>query len=238
MGYDISGDFIEACDCFVVCPCWVDDDPDGGHCTGLFAWSIGDGSRIDGVDVAGCTVVSVSAHAGNRRGGGTATALFVDRGADPDQFTVLTKAFGGELDGPLRDLASVSGAVLQRQPADIAIATSGNGWRISVDVGEETGSVRLLHVTGAPRSFDHEDHALTLRHTALSHELGVPPGAHVTAQQGGEMAVHLAVLPGGYIEVTDRSGMRGRFSYHLAEQRLNPDEPDEPDQPLGPDEPE
>ena len=40
MSYTLTGSFIEACDCFIVCPCWVDEDADDGHCTGLVAWSL------------------------------------------------------------------------------------------------------------------------------------------------------------------------------------------------------
>ena len=28
MSYTLTGSFIEACDCFIVCPCWVDEDAD------------------------------------------------------------------------------------------------------------------------------------------------------------------------------------------------------------------
>ena len=121
MDYSISGEFIESCDCYLMCPCWVDDDPDEGHCTGLFAWQLGERSTIDGVDVAGRTVVSVSTHTGNRRDGGAATALFIDADAGRDQVVLLGQAFGGELGGPLADLAAVSGAVLQRGRAEITL---------------------------------------------------------------------------------------------------------------------
>jgi hypothetical protein len=62
MPYHVTGPFIEACDCTVLCPCWVGNPPDLGSCTGFFAWSLDTGSRIDGVDVGGHQVVSVSTH--------------------------------------------------------------------------------------------------------------------------------------------------------------------------------
>ena len=40
MGYLLNGTFVEACDCRLMCPCWTDDEPDDGHCTGLFAWAL------------------------------------------------------------------------------------------------------------------------------------------------------------------------------------------------------
>jgi hypothetical protein len=220
MDYNISGDFIETCDCFLMCPCWVDDDPDEGHCTGLFAWQLGARSRIDGVDVSGRTVVSVSTHTGNRRGGGTATALFIDADASTDQLVLLGQAFSGELGGPLSDLAAVSGAVLQRERAEIAIEPDGDHWQVTVagtPANGADGEVTLVHATGGDRIFEGEDEPLVLRRTALGKELGVPSGTDVTAQQGEQLAVHLAALPGAYVEVTGRSGMRGRFAYRLSE---------------------
>ena len=53
MGYLLNGTFVEACDCRLMCPCWTDDEPDDGHCTGLFAWSVDAGSTIDELPVAG-----------------------------------------------------------------------------------------------------------------------------------------------------------------------------------------
>jgi hypothetical protein len=56
--YALRGDFIESCDCFDLCPCWVDDDPDEDHRTGLVVWKLGEGSTIGtksgGLDVSGC----------------------------------------------------------------------------------------------------------------------------------------------------------------------------------------
>jgi hypothetical protein len=221
MDYTISGEFIESCDCYLMCPCWVDDDPDEGHCTGLFAWQLGEKSRIDGVEVAGRTVVSVSTHTGNRRAGATTTALFIDADASPDQVVLLGQAFSGELGGPLADLAAVSGAVLQRERAEIAVEAAGDSWQVTVTAlaagTTAQPGAKLVHAAGADRIFEGEDQPLVLRRTALSQELGVPAGTEVTAQQGDQLTVHLAVLPGAYLEVTGRSGMRGRFSYRLTD---------------------
>jgi hypothetical protein len=137
MGYDISGEFIEACDCYSDCPCWAGGHPHSGHCTGLIAWSLGDGSRMDGVDVAGHRVVAVSAQSGGRHGGDASTAIFVDRGASAEQADLLACAFAGDIDGPLADLAAVSGAIRARRQADITISRDSTGWRVTVR-GDDT----------------------------------------------------------------------------------------------------
>lgn len=227
MDYTISGDFIETCDCFVVCPCWVDDDPDEDHCTGLFTWVLGPGSRIGHVDVSGRTVVAVTTHAGNRRGSEAATALYVDDRASYVQFHRLVEAFAGNLDGPLGDLASVSGAVVSRQRARITTELDHSGWSVTVAPTGAGPDVPVVHATGAPRVFGEADPPMTLTHTALHQELGAGDEP-VTAQRSGELTVRIGALPGGYVEVTGRSGMRGRFAYHLRSTQAGVAEPDAP----------
>ncbi|MGB3674695.1 MAG: hypothetical protein WA988_09665 [Candidatus Nanopelagicales bacterium] len=51
-----------------------------------------------------------------------------------------------------------------------------------------------------------------------SDELGVAPGTTVVVQQGEDLSVNVEALPGGHLEVTGRSGMRGKFSYRFAGQ--------------------
>jgi Protein of unknown function (DUF1326) len=213
--YEISGTFIEACDCMLICPCWLDDEPDEDHCTGLFAWHIHAGT-INGKAVAGRRVVSVSTHSGGRRSGGTRTALFVDDGATDEQFTLLTAAFSGALGGPLNALATVTGAVLQREKATIEVVAVGMGWKITVrPVPPGPGPVpeHLVRVSAEPRSFDDRGRPLTLHDTALHKELQVPDNGAVTAHLGEDFSVHVPVLPGGFTDLKGRSGMTGKFRY-------------------------
>lgn len=244
MKYTLAGQFLEACDCTVICPCWVDDDPVGGHCTGFILWDLGsvDGggdSRIDGRTVTGCRVVSVSTHSGNRRDRSpTTTAVYVDTGArDPRGLvSLLGRAFAGELEGPLADLAAVSGTVVEVERAHISPLPSTAGttgsWSVEVvrclqpgrrghqkDRGEQQ---RVIQADGRPEVFDETSRRnaalpagpLTLEHTALSYELRARE--KVVAQAGDHLAIRVGALPGGNLEVTGRSGMRGTFEYRHA----------------------
>lgn len=245
MGYLLSGHFIEACDCTVICPCWVDDEPEGGHCTGLVAWDIETG-WINGTDVTGARVVSVSTHGGFRRDGNrTTTVLFIDTsgcagshrgaadaedsmqipGADPVQ--LLVEAFSGESDGPLEGLAGVSGVVVDHGLARVSIDGAGgtDGWSVTVhraeaveaSGGEGPEDDELVMAEGSPKVFDREEgrtEPLVMRHTALSSELGVPEhDQEVEAQDGHCLQLNVGALPGGSLEVSSRSGMRGAFEY-------------------------
>lgn len=237
--YALHGDFIESCDCFDLCPCWVDDDPDEDHCTGLVVWKLGEGSTIDtkdgSLDVSGAVVAAVTGHSGGRRTASALTVLYVDvRGCGDKHFDVLANAFTGaestrgsndreRIDGPLGALARVTGTVLSpAQPAEIDFPpTRAATWRLAVRpyVDGKPGTEAAVHAQGEPRTFpdDPEDppkgsrSPLKLLGTALHAELQIQDAAN--AQQTRSLSVRVPALPGGYLEAQARSGMRGTFAY-------------------------
>jgi hypothetical protein len=214
--YDISGRFIEACDCYSLCPCWVDDEPDEAHCTGLVAWTVT--GEIDGVDIEDRHVVAVTGHGGGRRADRAISVLFVDARASRAELVKLGAAFsgssaGGPVAGPLGELAAVTGEVVCAPIAAVITITceSDDRWRVCVDGAEDPA---LVEVTGRPLTFDEKPLPLTLDRTALHRELSID--GPVTAHRSDSLRVVLPVLPGGYIEVAARSGMVGRFGYQHA----------------------
>ena len=128
----MRGLFYEACDCFTVCPCWVGNNPDGGECTGVFAWEIEAGS-IDGVDVAGLLAVSVSHHTGLRDEARQRVMIFVDERATRVQADALTAAFSGRLGGPLQELGDLLGELLGVERAPIELRREGRLTTLTVD---------------------------------------------------------------------------------------------------------
>ena len=129
MNYHVTGEFIEACDCRVICPCWVDELPDNGSCTGFFAWSLAADSIVGDVDVSGHRVVSVSTHLGRRsRGAGTpgsdqgVTMLYLTAQIGTAEYDKLVALFCGDLGGPVADIIKVidSPPLVAPQTADIS----------------------------------------------------------------------------------------------------------------------
>lgn len=239
MSHHLAGRFIEVCDCLLLCPCWVSEIPDDNHCTGLFLWDIGtvDGqpldpqetnhSVIDGTPVTGLRVVSVSVHQGRRpvRGapaqpdeyGGTWTVLVIDDRASVEQYAALVEAFSGKAGGTMAELAEVSGRVVHSLQATVEVSqVRGGGWTIRVSPDEE-GAAALIDVISTPAVFPPEPGPLTLHRTALDHELGVKDGTSVEAHTATSLKLNVASLPGGYLDVTGRSGMTGEFLYRHEE---------------------
>lgn len=206
--YSLTGTFVECCNCHVICPCWVDDEPDEDFCAGLFAWSFDPGSTIEGHDVGERSVVSVTMHGDSRRGGQSTSAVYVDDRITPEVADLLVQAFGGRAGGPLADLAEVTGTVVDGARATVSVTSQPAGWEVRV----QSGASQLVLAQGAPRRFDLGPAPLTLTHTALSAELGIGDGA-VVAQEGALLQVEVAALPGPSVDVVGRSGMAGRFRY-------------------------
>ncbi len=118
MAYQLEGRILEVCDCNVLCPCWIGEDPDNGTCDAVVAYRIDKGT-IEGVDVSGLTVANIALVPGNIFEGNHKVALFIDENASEAQEKVLLKAWRGELGGPLADLAGLVGEVVAVERAPI-----------------------------------------------------------------------------------------------------------------------
>ena len=132
MSYTLNGSFIEACDCYIVCPCWVDEEADDGHCTGLVAWTLGPGSKIDNTPVHDRKVVSVTAHGSRRRGGTSSTVVFVDHEATPSRLGCSPTRSPADSTARSAELAEVTGRVVLTGQAAIEIKPDdGHAWAVT-----------------------------------------------------------------------------------------------------------
>jgi hypothetical protein len=196
--YRLRGWFYEACDCFTVCPCWMSKNPDGGECTGVFAWDIESGT-IDGVDVTGLRTVSVSHHTGARDDAKQRVVIFVDDRATRQQADALVAAFTGRLGGPLQELAELLGELAAVERADIELRRDGRLTTLVVDH-------RLL-VEGATREGP-AGRPMALNEGRLSKVLGTP----AEIGESGRFRIGLARHE-MEVDLRGRSTMSGRFSY-------------------------
>ena len=55
MTYHLEGRLLEVCDCRVLCPCWIGEDPDNGTCETILAYKMKKGT-INGTDVTGLSL--------------------------------------------------------------------------------------------------------------------------------------------------------------------------------------
>lgn len=111
MVYRLEGTLLEACNCNVLCPCWIGEDPDSGTCDAVIAYHIERG-EVEGVDVSGLTWMFVGHIPGNILAGNHRAVFLCDERATPEQVRALSDAFRGRLGGPLADTAQLVGTDL------------------------------------------------------------------------------------------------------------------------------
>lgn len=137
MAYKLSGSILEVCDCAVLCPCWIGEDPDNGTCQSAIAYRIDEG-HIDGLDVSGLNYAAAVFIPGNVLAGNWRGVFFIDERATAAQAEALRSVFRGERGGPLADLARLTGDVVAIERA-----------RISFDVVQGRGTLRIGNVVAA-----------------------------------------------------------------------------------------
>ncbi|HLZ84154.1 MAG TPA: DUF1326 domain-containing protein, partial [Caulobacteraceae bacterium] len=123
MAYHLEGRLLEVCDCRVLCPCWIGEDPDNGACDSTQAWHFDKGA-IDGIDVSGRTIAAVFHIPGNVLKGGFRAAIYIDDGASDEQQQAILDVYSGKQGGPVADLAKLISEVVSVERAPITFAVN------------------------------------------------------------------------------------------------------------------
>ncbi|MBL8481717.1 MAG: DUF1326 domain-containing protein [Rhodocyclaceae bacterium] len=131
MAYHLEGRLLEVCNCRVLCPCWIGEDPDYGTCDTIVAWRIDSGS-VDGVDVSNTTIAAVAHVPGNILQGNWAAAIFVDDTASKAQEEALIRVYSGQAGGPVADLAKLIGTIVSVERAPIQFDVQGGKGTLAI----------------------------------------------------------------------------------------------------------
>lgn len=131
MSYRLEGRLLEVCNCRVLCPCWIGEDPDNGTCDTIVAWHFDKGT-VNGVDVAGRTLAAVAHVPGNILQGNWRAAIYVDDGASAEQQEALLKVYTGALGGPVADLVKLIGEVVSVERTPITFEVEGGKGTIRI----------------------------------------------------------------------------------------------------------
>ena len=138
MAYKLEGSLLEVCDCEVLCPCWIGENPDNGTCQSALAYHFERGV-IDGVDVAGLTLATNVFIPGNVLDGKWRAQIYIDDRASKEQEAALLNVFTGKQGGPIADLAALVGEVVKVERAPIIFAVKeGKG---TLRIGDTTEAV-------------------------------------------------------------------------------------------------
>jgi hypothetical protein len=131
MAYHLEGRLLEVCNCRVLCPCWIGEDPDYKTCDTIVAYHFDKGT-VDGVDVAGRTIALLAHVPGNILQGNWTAAVYVDDGASAAQEKALLDVYTGQKGGPVADMAKLVGKVVSVQKVPITFTVQGGSGTIKV----------------------------------------------------------------------------------------------------------
>ena len=133
MGYQLEGRLLEVCNCRVLCPCWIGEDPDFKTCDTIVAWHFDKGT-INGVDVAGQTIAMLAHVPGNILEGNWRAAVYLDKSVSPAQEAAILGVYTGKEGGPVAELAKLVGEVVSVEK--VALTFDVHGGKGTIKIGD------------------------------------------------------------------------------------------------------
>jgi hypothetical protein len=127
MAWNLTGSYVETCSCELMCPCNLSFDHGAtyDYCRVTLVFDINRGD-VDGTDIGGRTLAIVADTPKVMTEGNWKLGVFVDDGADDEQFDKLVKVFSGQLGGPMAALSPLIGELLGAERAPIEVRHDGH----------------------------------------------------------------------------------------------------------------
>jgi hypothetical protein len=131
VAYHLEGRLLEVCNCRVLCPCWIGEDPDFGTCDTIVAWRF-DKGQVNGVDVSDRTIALIAHIPGNILEGNWKAAVYLDDKVSQKQEEAILGVYTGKLGGPVADLAKLIGEVVSVEKVPIQFDVQGGKGTLKV----------------------------------------------------------------------------------------------------------
>jgi hypothetical protein len=164
MGYQLEGRLLEVCNCRVLCPCWIGEDPDFKTCDTIVAWHFDKGT-INGVDVSGRTIALIAHIPGNILQGNWRAAVYLDDRVTPQQEQAILDVYTGKLGGPVGELVKLVGEVVSVEKVRIRFSVEGG--KGTIEVGDDGFAELVPYLSASGRT-------TTLTDTVFSTVPGAP----------------------------------------------------------------
>jgi len=148
MGYQLEGRLLEVCNCRVICPCWIGEDPDFGTCKTIVAYHF-DKGVVNGVDVSGHTLAMMAFVPGNILEGNWKAAVYLDDRVTPQQEEAILGVYTGQLGGPVAELAKLVGEVVSVEKVPIQFDVQGGHGTLKVGTAGYAELEPYKNATGA-----------------------------------------------------------------------------------------
>lgn len=130
--WDLSGDYFEACNCDVACPCVFLSGPTEGDCKLLVGWHIDRGS-FNGVNLNGLNVAMAVYSPKIMTDGHWKVGLYIDQRAADAQKDALVNIFGGRAGGVFGGVVPLISEIWGVSPVTIEYQSNGKNHSLRVE---------------------------------------------------------------------------------------------------------
>ena len=123
MAWKMSGTYVAACSCNLICPCPADGPPTSadGQCRGVGVFQIADGN-LDDTDLSGTTVALVNHFPSNLTAGNWKLGIVVDESASDEQANAIEQIVSGKEGGPFADFAALTDEWLGMERGGVSVS--------------------------------------------------------------------------------------------------------------------
>lgn len=165
MAWQISGDYMETCNCALLCPCIVTNlqgRPTEGDCKAALGMHVAKGSK-DGVSLDGVDFVCVLKSNGPMAAGGMTVGLIVDSSASDAQAEAITAIMTGSAGGPMAMMAPLVGQFAGVERAKVTVRGDGEKWTAQAGDLVDQACEGLLNMDGRAMAIDNVSHPVNSR---------------------------------------------------------------------------
>jgi len=167
MAWQISGQYMETCNCTSLCPCITSNlsaTPTEGECKAALAMHVEKGSK-DGVSLDGINFVLMLKSQGPMGAGNMTVGLIVDKAASDEQVEAIGAIASGAAGGPMAMLAPLVGKMAGIERREVRIENKGTTWSASAGDLLDESCEGLLNMATPPQvmMLDNVSHPLNSR---------------------------------------------------------------------------
>jgi hypothetical protein len=159
MAWQISGQYMETCNCDFLCPCITTGLAESTHGTCIFAMAFRiDEGNFNGTSLNGLKFVLVGRTPEAMAKGNWDVGVIADEQASPEQQDALTQITSGAAGGPVGNLAPMIGNFLGMESRAIHFEGSGNQWTVRVPERVEQALAGVTGLAGGDLFLDNAGH--------------------------------------------------------------------------------
>ena len=165
MAWQISGQYMETCNCTFLCPCIVTNIqgmPTEGNCKAALGMHIETGNK-DGVSLSGIDFITILESKGPMGAGNMTVGLIVDSAASDAQVEAITAIASGAVGGPMAMMAPLVGKFAGVERAKVTITRNGEKWMASAGQFVDQSCEGVLNMDGKPLVIDNASHPVSSR---------------------------------------------------------------------------